>query len=833
MDREKLLDFMDIKEIPSLPEAARLAIKSSLDGNKSFEEISNIIMQNPSLTLKILKIANSAFYSRRGQISNIKDAIILLGYKTIKSIILSITIRDIFKEKELEWFDYKKLWLHLISTAIISREITSRIKRKNEEEIMYSAGLLHDIGKSIFLISAESEYHQVVKIVKDEGFPLYRAENKVFGFDHTDVAAFLLDHWGIPEKIINPIRDHHLNYNGNDRNNLIENYTLSLANQLSKTAGFKVIEEEPQYQNTKEIADKIGLLNDELDKIIINMQDEIRSILSVLEIPGSYVKGIYSVIQEANNKLGEILVENRKISIEITAKKGLLESLNELSLFLLRKKNPEELLKGIALRLSSTFKMEYCNIYFHLNENRSIVATADNPTLSYYSDNIDTSVSFIQRDSIYLRKDGEIFRINSHDGREIGIINYKVNHKEEIEDIGLFLDYISVSLNNLYLEFLTKLKSEKLQIAVKRLKEEIEARRQSNILNESIIENSPVGIIITDMNGNIILHNKISEKLLGTVLKGKNILKDIKHASKLIVENLKTVAPLNKSFELCIGINEQKKYLYFQYRKLRDTNNYLFIIQDITKRKINENLLAEKKNIETLGELAAGIAHNLRSPLAAAKGISELIVDDIKKGILKIKKVKNNKEYEDEEIKENLIIISKSIEKTFNIINSILELSRGIQSSELFKDRFSLKSVVEEAYTLIEHRLKNKNITLKTDLNCAEMIGNRNMFTQIILNLLNNSIDAIENNGWIKVTCNENDQNFIIEVIDNGRGISPSDLKRVFEPFYSTSGEATGRGIGLSITKKMVLAHKGTIKAINRPQGGTIIQIIIPKKQEK
>ena len=83
---KKLLDFIDFKEIPSLPEAAKFAISSSLSNNKSMNDIAKIINQNPSLTLKILKIANSAYYSRKNDVSNIKDALVLLGYKTIKSI---------------------------------------------------------------------------------------------------------------------------------------------------------------------------------------------------------------------------------------------------------------------------------------------------------------------------------------------------------------------------------------------------------------------------------------------------------------------------------------------------------------------------------------------------------------------------------------------------------------------------------------------------------------------------------------------------------------------------------------------------------------------------
>ena len=834
LDRERLLEFIDVGDIPSLPEAAKLAIDTGLSDGRSIDDVSKIVLQNPSLTAKILKVANSAYYSRNGKVSNIKDAIVLLGYKTVKSIILSITIRDIFKEKDISWFEYKKFWLHSIATAIIAREIAKSTGRKNDDEL-YTAGLLHDIGKSIFLISAEKDYKNSVNLARAKRIPLYEAENITFGFDHSDVASFILDQWGLPEKIVRIIRNHHTAVSPSGTSGDIqpvEDLILLASNILAKTAGYKTLDEEPPYKNTQMVLDRIGLLGSEIDRILIDLNEEIKSLLSILEIPGSYIKGIFAAIQEANSKLGDMILENKRYSVEITQKKDLIENLNELSLFLLEENNIENLLRGISLRISSVFKIEKCNIYFHLNENKTIMARSYNPGLTQNINDIDSSVDFIQRKEIRYIENGEMFRVSSNEGKEIAIINYTPPGREDQSGIRLFLEYISVSLNNVYLQFLSRLKSEKLQIAVKRLKEEIEARRRSNLLNELIIENSPIGIVITDSSGNIILYNTKSEELLDTEIKGKNILKDIPRISKFLVDYLKNPKQKENNLEIQIRKDGKIRYLFFQYKKLNETNYYLFMVQDITKRKIDEAMLTEKKSIETLGELAAGIAHNLRSPLAAAKGISELIVDDIKRGNLKIVRADGKEEYEDKEIKENLSIISKSIEKTFNIINSVLELSRGTELPDITDSRFRFKDIVNEVYSLLEHRFKEKGIQFETDIECNEIKGSKNMFTQILLNLINNSIDAVEKNGWIQVSCKKKKGNYIIEVADNGIGIPKENLEKIFEPFYSTSGEATGRGIGLSITKKMVLAHHGIIRAFQREGGGTVIQIIIPDKME-
>jgi signal transduction histidine kinase len=104
------------------------------------------------------------------------------------------------------------------------------------------------------------------------------------------------------------------------------------------------------------------------------------------------------------------------------------------------------------------------------------------------------------------------------------------------------------------------------------------------------------------------------------------------------------------------------------------------------------------------------------------------------------------------------------------------------------------------------------------------------MLTQIFINLFNNSIEAIENSGTIEVSYFKEKGRTIIHFMDDGRGIDPEKLELIFEPFFTTSGKANGAGIGLCITRKMITLHGGSIKALPRKGGGTIIEIIFPEK---
>ena len=119
----RLAEAINIGDIPALPEVARLAITKTLTMEKSADEISKVIREDPSLTLKIMKMANSPLYTRDRPVSNIKDAIVLLGYRTIKSIILSITIKDVFSARETKKFQHQGFWLHSLAVAHIAEEI--------------------------------------------------------------------------------------------------------------------------------------------------------------------------------------------------------------------------------------------------------------------------------------------------------------------------------------------------------------------------------------------------------------------------------------------------------------------------------------------------------------------------------------------------------------------------------------------------------------------------------------------------------------------------------------------------------------------------------------
>ncbi|MBV6420901.1 MAG: Adaptive-response sensory-kinase SasA [Ignavibacteriaceae bacterium] len=237
-------------------------------------------------------------------------------------------------------------------------------------------------------------------------------------------------------------------------------------------------------------------------------------------------------------------------------------------------------------------------------------------------------------------------------------------------------------------------------------------------------------------------------------------------------------------------------------------NGYLFIEVDITEQKKLEEQLVKSEKLAALGKMAAVLAHEIKTPLTSIKMNTDIIAAELKLN-------------KDE--KENIAIIQTEINQLNNLVKDVLQFSRQM---ELDISEFNLFDLVEKIKHQLNSKLKSKNISLLNNLGKIDLMADRQRLTQVFLNLIDNSIEAISSNGKIELKSfiDEDKNNVQILVIDSGTGIS-DDIK-VFEPFYTT--KTSGTGLGLSITQKIVEQHKGKINLVSSKPGETIFEIVFP-----
>ncbi|MFW6138242.1 MAG: sensor histidine kinase, partial [Spirochaetota bacterium] len=638
----------------------------------------------------------------------------------------------------------------------------------------------------------------------------------------------------LPAKMTVPIANHHREAADISSMQVLHCNMVKVSNQLSHIRGFNTFPSEPPYEIAEQAVEQMGLLEEEIDSIMTNFRSQLETFTDILNLPQADIKGFFRAVSSANRELGQMYLENQKTQKQLAEKTAMLDQLNKLSRVFLEEKNPEELLKECCELLLNYFGFNQVWIEYYLGRDKSILVKSYFPRLyasngkKIKSQEIEKTSRVVARDTAVPEEGMLSYNIHPEKGEQIGKIYISSDLPVDPEGFNPFLDEINLGMKNLKLHLTNRLKTEKLNIAVKQASEENAKTKRLSRFNKLILENSPVGIITVDGEGRILQYNREACRVLSQQDLGNRKFSDL---DIFIRNNLQgTIDELvqnNQSRDITAAKHQKRHYLYIKSAHIEGTPNTLVLISDITRRKENEEAIIQKEKMATLGELAAGIAHNLRSPLAVIKGIPELILSRIKEGSISIYRKQKGKQVQDQEVADNMDLVSRSMEKALAIIDSIMDFSKTRPAQ---KEKVDVYHVVNEAFLLMEQRIKEKEARFENETRGCSVYGNKNMLIQVFVNLLNNSIDAIEKQGSIKVACRHKNKNLVIHFTDDGAGISESNREKIFEPFFTTSGKANGTGIGLSITRKIITAHGGTIKAYPREGGGTLMEIIIPEK---
>lgn len=204
---EELVDR--VNDIPAFPQTVIKIMELLKEPRSAAIDIEREIMKDQGLTAKVLKMANSAFYSGRRQIKTVVDATVLLGFDTVQSIVLASTVGKVM-EKELKGYSYERsaLWRQSQISAIMARSIAKKAKFPNPD-IAYTAGLLKDVGKVILDEYVHDSYTQILDKISQETISYVSAEEEVLGFNHGQVGAKIVEKWRLAPELVEAIEFHH------------------------------------------------------------------------------------------------------------------------------------------------------------------------------------------------------------------------------------------------------------------------------------------------------------------------------------------------------------------------------------------------------------------------------------------------------------------------------------------------------------------------------------------------------------------------------------------------------------------------------------------------
>ena len=224
---------------------------------------------------------------------------------------------------------------------------------------------------------------------------------------------------------------------------------------------------------------------------------------------------------------------------------------------------------------------------------------------------------------------------------------------------------------------------------------------------------------------------------------------------------------------------------------------------------------ASKVRLATLGQLAAQLAHEIGTPLSSVSGHVQLAL------------LQNNL---DPALRDRLDVSAREIERISKIVRDYLDSTRPLEPE---RRETVLPTLLEEAVEIVGGVDANKRaaITWQADPGLGTVVTDAGLLRQIVVNLLSNALDAVDTTGRVAVEAHPvGDDDVLITISDTGHGIAPDDLKRIFEPFYTTKGRGKGTGLGLAICRQLTAALGGTISVESQPGEGSTFFVRIPRQ---
>ncbi len=195
--------------LPTLPTVITQMIGLIDNPKTSAKDVASLISTDQALTAKILKLANSAFYGFPREISTVNHAVVVLGFETVKSLGLSVSVLERFAGGRGETdFDRQKFWEHSIGCGVAARMLADKLRYRVQGEA-FAAGILHDIGKLILSQYFTDEFAEILALVREEDLYIGKAEEQVLELTHAEVGHWLAEKWNLPDQLVSAIAFHH------------------------------------------------------------------------------------------------------------------------------------------------------------------------------------------------------------------------------------------------------------------------------------------------------------------------------------------------------------------------------------------------------------------------------------------------------------------------------------------------------------------------------------------------------------------------------------------------------------------------------------------------
>ncbi len=277
---EKIL--RSIAQLPPFPAVVQRALQMIADPKTSAQDVVDVIQYDQSITADLLKLCNSAYFGLQRKVYSLKEALVLVGFNQLFEIVLGRQSSRIYA-KSCAGYDLQKgeLWQHSVACALLSRIVSRRLNQR-PSPVLFTAALLHDIGKVILSEFVADYLEEITKLLQEPSVSFNRAEKQILGIDHAELGGKISEAWKFPKVIVAAIRCHHVPFSAPDADEVIR--LTHLCDMLAMLTGIGGGTDGLHYHPSEEVLTHYRLTEKDIDLFMVKLNDEFDELKTLLDV---------------------------------------------------------------------------------------------------------------------------------------------------------------------------------------------------------------------------------------------------------------------------------------------------------------------------------------------------------------------------------------------------------------------------------------------------------------------------------------------------------------------------------------------------------------------
>jgi putative nucleotidyltransferase with HDIG domain len=271
-----------VSQLPPFPVVVQRALQLVADPNSSAQDVVDVIQFDQSITADVLRLCNSAYFSLQRKVHSLREALVLIGFNQLFEIVLSRQSSHLFSKPSAGYaLDRGELWRHSVAAALLSGIISRRLGRQ-PSPILFTAALLHDIGKVILSEFVKDYFDDITRLIEEKSISFSDAEKEILGIDHAELGGKITAEWKFPKVIISSVRHHHAPFTKSENDETVR--LTHLCDVVAMLTGIGGGSDGLYYQSYGEVMSHYNLTEDDIERFMMQLAEQFDQVKELLKV---------------------------------------------------------------------------------------------------------------------------------------------------------------------------------------------------------------------------------------------------------------------------------------------------------------------------------------------------------------------------------------------------------------------------------------------------------------------------------------------------------------------------------------------------------------------